>query len=108
MLVLQIKRFSYGKWTKHKLNNRVKAPQRLDLGPLLEYQEHSSTSSPVYRLVGVVNHSGDINFGHYTADCQNPTTHRWYHCNDSHVSETSMGSSVDSSSPYLLFYSREE
>ena len=57
--------------------------------------------------MGVVNHSGDINFGHYTADCLNEHTRKWHHYNDSWVSETSMGSSVESSAPYLLFYARE-
>lgn len=68
--------------------------------------QHPSVKNPVYELVGVVNHSGEINFGHYTADCKNPINGKWYHFNDSSVSEISMGEQVDSSSPYLLFYSK--
>jgi len=34
---------------------------------------------------------GEINYGHYTADCKNPINGRWYCFNDSSVSEISMG-----------------
>jgi ubiquitin C-terminal hydrolase len=108
VLVLQIKRFSYGKYSKQKLNSRIRVAQKLDLGPLLTHTDHASTKRPIYRLVGMVNHSGDINGGHYTAQCRNPHNARWYNFNDSSVSETSVADTFESSSPYLLFYSREE
>lgn len=107
ILVLQIKRFSYGKFSKSKLNNRIRAPTTLNLSRVASSSSHHSVKSPHYELVGVVNHSGEINFGHYTADCRNPSNGKWYHFNDSSVSETRMGESIDSSSPYLLFYAKK-
>jgi ubiquitin C-terminal hydrolase len=86
VLVLQIKRFSYGKYSKQKLNSRIRVNQELNLTPLLTHREHSSTKNPYYQLVGVVNHSGDINGGHYTAQCRNAVNNRWYNFNDSSVS----------------------
>jgi len=85
-MVLQIKRFSYGKFSKQKLNNRVKVPSVLNLSKVIAYNHHSSVKDPVYELVGVVNHMGEINYGHYTADCKNPINGRWYCFNDSSVS----------------------
>ena len=62
----------------------------------------------VYDLYGIVNHSGSLYGGHYTADCMNPYDKRWYRFNDSYVSEIDINSQgyseYGSSSPYLLFY----
>ena len=43
------------------------------------------TDSAVYDLVGVVNHSGTMNGGHYTAYNFNTFVRRWYHYDDSRV-----------------------
>ena len=86
ILVLQIKRFSFGKISKMKINNRIKVPQILNLSKVITYNHHHSVKNPVYELTGVVNHSGDLNFGHYTADCKNPINGKWYTFNDSTVS----------------------
>lgn len=70
-----------------KLNNRVKVPTVLDLSSLITESNHESVRNPVYNLVGVVNHCGDIDFGHYTAECRNPINGKWYDFNDSSVHE---------------------
>jgi ubiquitin C-terminal hydrolase len=103
-MILQIKRFSYGKYSKQKLNNRIKVPTTLDLQKFITISKHSTVKQSVYDLVGIVNHSGDINFGHYTAECKNSINEKWYNFNDSTVSETRINSMIESSSPYLLFY----
>lgn len=108
ILVFQLKRFSYGKYRKSKLNNQVIVETTLDLTPVLSYSDHPSARNPVYNLVGVVNHSGDIDFGHYTADCKNPINGRWYDFNDSSVHEISRKDDFRSSSPYLLFYAKKD
>lgn len=104
MLVLQLKRFAYGKWKKEKINTRVGFPHVLDLARHVTESKDPSTSSAIYELVGVVNHSGGIDFGHYTADCK--VNGKWYTFNDSHVSPNSQMEKGhhDSSNPYLLFY----
>ena len=68
------------------MNNRIKVPTLLNLSKVITYTHHQSVKTPIYDLVGVVNHSGDLNFGHYTADCKNPINNRWYTFNDSTVS----------------------
>jgi ubiquitin C-terminal hydrolase len=55
----------------------------------------------------MVNHSGDIDFGHYTADCKNLGNKKWYTFNDSSVSEC-YRQTFDSANPYVLFYAKKE
>jgi len=107
ILILQLKRFHMGKHTKHKLNTKVRIKSKLDLGPLLTHHTHKEKSSK-YQLVGMVHHNGDIDFGHYTAECYNCNNGRWYAFNDERVSESRMGEEWDSNSPYLLFYAKIE
>jgi ubiquitin carboxyl-terminal hydrolase 4/11 len=40
-----------------------------------------------YNLVGVVCHSGGMGMGHYTAYVRNVISRKWYHCNDSYITE---------------------
>jgi len=65
-----------------------------------------SARNGVFQLVGMVHHVGDIDFGHYTAECLNPVNEKWYAFNDSSVSASVVDKYLESSSPYLLFYSR--
>ena len=58
--------------------------------------------------MGIVNHSGDIDYGHYTAECKNPGNKKWYTFNDSSVHEGKDKTSFESSNPYLLFYAKKE
>jgi len=106
VLVLQLKRFSYGKWRKEKINTRVSFPDQLDLSAFTTESKDQSVINSRYTLVGMVNHSGGIDFGHYTAECRNPTNQKWYTFNDSHVTASGYDQSQqhESSAPYLLFY----
>jgi len=70
------------------------------------YKSSNSTRDGVFQLVGMVHHIGDIDFGHYTAECCNPVNGKWYLFNDSSVSSSVVDKYLESSSPYLLFYSR--
>ena len=61
----------------------------------------------LYDLVGVSNHYGSLNGGHYTASCKSPATGDWYYYNDSSVSACSK-SKVVSPAGYLLWYRKRE
>lgn len=39
----------------------------------------------IYDLYGVVNHSGSLGGGHYTAQCFNRVENKWFNFNDSFV-----------------------
>merc|ERR1712232_1459092 len=91
--------------TREKINTFVEAPHMLDLqrwiaGPILD-------GGASYTLHAVVNHSGSLSFGHYTACCKlgAGTDRQWYRLNDSVVTLASEGAVV-SNEAYMLFYER--
>jgi len=59
-----------------------------------------------YNLYGIVNHSGNLNGGHYTAYCKNLLDKNWYDFNDSSVSYVNNTNELIDSSAYILFYER--
>ena len=46
-------------------------------------------TKPTYDLYAVINHSGTLTGGHYTAFAKNRDDLKWYHYNDSLVNEAS-------------------
>ncbi|XP_027031033.1 ubiquitin carboxyl-terminal hydrolase 2a isoform X1 [Tachysurus fulvidraco] len=102
ILVLHLKRFSEARVRSSKLSTFVNFPMK-DLD-LREFASDRS-SSAVYNLYAVSNHSGTTMGGHYTAYCCNPDSGEWYTFNDSRVTPMS-SSQVRSSDAYVLFYER--
>jgi len=51
----------------------------------------------------IYDHSGRLNFGHYTATCIDPHSGAWYKFNDERVSGIGT-STLDESGAYILFY----
>uniref|UniRef100_A0A8C1G917 Ubiquitin carboxyl-terminal hydrolase n=1 Tax=Cyprinus carpio TaxID=7962 RepID=A0A8C1G917_CYPCA len=80
ILVLHLKRFSEARVRTSKLSTFVNFPMK-DLD-LREFASDRS-SSAVYNLYAVSNHSGTTMGGHYTAYCCNPKNGEWYTYNDS-------------------------
>ncbi len=58
-----------------------------------------------YELYGVCNHSGGVMGGHYTAYVKNANG-KWYHFNDTSVSEVGVKESIVSTKAYVLFYKK--
>jgi ubiquitin carboxyl-terminal hydrolase 4/11/15 len=73
----------------------------------LQYDLETLTGRFPYRLTSVVYHSGEMAFGHYTATCWDSNTQKWWHFNDSHVSEADE-KEVVTKYAYILVYSRLE
>lgn len=108
LLVIHLKRFHFSSYRRDKLNTSVKFPiEDLDLS---DYTENSNieSSDATYNLYGISHHSGYMSGGHYVADILNvPGDKKWYHWDDSYV--TSMSEADNSgSSPYVLFYYRQD
>lgn len=57
--------------------------------------------SYVYELYGVCNHSGVVLGGHYTSYVKN-ANNKWYHFNDTSVSEVSITETIISPKAYVL------
>jgi len=60
-----------------------------------------------YDLFGVVNHYGNLGFGHYTAYAMNHKTGEWHQFDDSSVSRESPNG-VCTPAAYVLFYKRRD
>jgi ubiquitin C-terminal hydrolase len=61
----------------------------------------------VYELYGVCNHSGGALGGHYTSYVKNANG-KWYHYNDTSVSEVGLVDSIVSPKAYCLFYRKKQ
>lgn len=124
VLVVHLKRFSYSRYSRDKLDTNIEFPlQQLDLSDFisrsacasskkLRLSENGSSSEfsnheePVYDLYAVSNHFGGMGGGHYTAFCQMPDSKKWYDFDDSSVTEVDP-KDVQSSAAYVLFYHRQ-
>lgn len=105
ILVFHLKRFSYSRWLKNKLDTFVNFPiNNLDLSKYLGGKD-TAKGPNVYELYAVSNHYGGLGGGHYTAYCQLIDDDRWYHFDDSHVSPVDEAA-VRTSAAYVLFYRR--
>jgi len=72
-----------------------------------ELNGNSGTSNKLlYDLFAVVNHYGNLGFGHYTAYAKNHITNKWYCFDDSSVMEENE-ENVCSPASYVLFYKRK-
>ncbi|CAD8142522.1 unnamed protein product [Paramecium pentaurelia] len=111
ILMFHIKRFDYRRFSSDKLNHRVKFPLELDMTKFIQDSLDQSTKNCQYSLCGIVNHSGTLYGGHYTADSKNPYNQKWYRYNDSDVREIDIKQqrydTDGSSSPYILLYARK-
>eukprot|EP00903_Cladosiphon_okamuranus_P013693 g12750.t1 len=66
-----------------------------------------SLPAPVlYDLVGLVQHTGGLEHGHYTSYTRDDGSATWYHFNDTVATKVSQ-ETVSSASPYILVYRRK-
>uniref|UniRef100_A0A5B7ASW6 Ubiquitin carboxyl-terminal hydrolase n=1 Tax=Davidia involucrata TaxID=16924 RepID=A0A5B7ASW6_DAVIN len=105
ILVFHLKRFSYSRYLKNKLDTFVNFPiHNLDLSKYVKSKD-ASTRSHVYELYAVSNHYGGLGGGHYSAYAKLIDENRWYHFDDAHVSPVSEAE-IRTSAAYVLFYKR--
>lgn len=104
ILVIHLKRFSYTRFTKNKLETFVDFPVHdLDLSTYIANK--SARPSDHYALYAVSNHYGNMGGGHYTAYVYHNGEEMWYDFDDRHVLPLSEDN-VKSSAAYVLFYRR--
>ncbi|XP_067155538.1 ubiquitin carboxyl-terminal hydrolase 16 isoform X2 [Apteryx mantelli] len=131
ILTLHLKRFQQAGFNLRKVNRHIKFPEVLDLAPFCSVKCKNvaeGNTKVLYSLYGVVEHSGTMRSGHYTAYAKmrntnnhlsdlvlrgestqaletEPVKGQWFHISDTHVQAVS-ASKVLSSQAYLLFYER--
>jgi ubiquitin carboxyl-terminal hydrolase 8 len=98
ILVIDFKRFNLNFQKNHIL---VTFPlENLDLS---KYVVGYSKNNCKYDLFGVCNHSGGVMGGHYTSYVKNANG-KWYHFNDTQVSEVNVPETIITPKAYVLFY----
>ncbi|KAM6387377.1 ubiquitin carboxyl-terminal hydrolase 4 isoform 2-T2 [Pluvialis apricaria] len=103
ILVVHLKRFSYSRYWRDKLDTVVEFPIRgLNMS---EFVCDPRAGSYVYDLIAVSNHYGAMGVGHYTAYAKNKVNDKWYYFDDSSVSMASEDQIVTKAA-YVLFYQR--
>uniref|UniRef100_A0A8B9L7F6 Ubiquitin carboxyl-terminal hydrolase n=1 Tax=Astyanax mexicanus TaxID=7994 RepID=A0A8B9L7F6_ASTMX len=105
ILVVHLKRFSYNRCWRDKLDTIVDFPIR-DLN-MSEFVCDPKAAPYVYDLVAVSNHYGGMGGGHYTAYAKNKADGKWYYFDDSSVSSASEDQIVTKAA-YVLFYQRRD
>ncbi|XP_073695280.1 ubiquitin carboxyl-terminal hydrolase 15-like isoform X3 [Garra rufa] len=105
VLVVHLKRFSYSRYMRDKLDSLVDFPLRdLDMS---EFLINRNAGPCRYDLIAVSNHYGGMGGGHYTAYAKNKEDDKWYNFDDSSVSPTGEDQIV-SKAAYVLFYQRQD
>ncbi|NWR58362.1 UBP50 hydrolase, partial [Bucorvus abyssinicus] len=101
IIILHLKRFECQGKHRQKLQTDIRYPlSSLDLSP---YSSPLSREDAQYSLCAVVNHTGFLDDGHYTAFCKHSFTGNWYSFDDSQITKIP-NSSVQTNTAYLLFY----
>jgi ubiquitin C-terminal hydrolase len=101
ILVIDIKRFATN---NRKLQQLVTFPlENLDLS---SYVTGYNNNSYIYDLYGVCNHSGGLMGGHYTSFVKN-SNGKWYHFNDTSVSEVGINEQIITPKAYCFFYRKK-
>ncbi|XP_077241064.1 ubiquitin-specific protease 8 isoform X2 [Tasmannia lanceolata] len=104
ILVIHLKRFSYSRFMKNKLETFVDFPTHdLDLSRYIAHK--SGQLSNRYVLYAVSNHYGSMGGGHYTAYAYHQGENQWYDFDDSHVFPVNEDK-IKSAAAYVLFYRR--
>lgn len=98
ILVVDIKRFNC-----QNRKNQILVDFPLENLNLSKYVIGYNKNSYVYDLYGVCNHSGSAMGGHYTSFVKNANG-KWYHFNDTIVSEIAMLQQIITPKAYCFFY----
>ncbi|XP_039616787.1 ubiquitin carboxyl-terminal hydrolase 15-like isoform X5 [Polypterus senegalus] len=105
VLVVHLKRFSYSRYMRDKLDTLVDFPiSDLDIS---EFLINPNAGPCRYDLIAVSNHYGGMGGGHYTAFAKNKDNGKWYYFDDNSVSSASEEQIV-SKAAYVLFYQRQD
>nr|XP_056714439.1 ubiquitin carboxyl-terminal hydrolase 16 [Euleptes europaea] len=131
ILTLHLKRFQQARYNLQKVNKHIRFPEVMDLAPFCSVKCKNVVEGcqrVLYALYGVVEHSGTMRSGHYTAYVKTRAANnqlsdlvlhgkiqqtsemeacegQWFHVSDTHVQAVPV-SKVLNAQAYLLFYER--
>ena len=105
ILILSIQRYNF--LTGKKNNVSIKFPEELDLSDYMDIEIFTGEAEEIkteYKLFGINNHAGTLDFGHYYSYIYIPLDKEWYLFNDAHVDKTNI--SFQKTQVYALFYKK--
>ena len=107
LLVVHLKRFNIDGEEASKNRSKIEiSKELLEIAQYIHPQLGEVYSKVKYNLYAIVNHSGSLKSGHYTATIKNRLgDNKWYKWNDKHISEITK-LSFTSENFYMLFYYR--
>lgn len=115
-----LKRFEHSSRLHKKISTFIAFPEHLDMTPFMSHcrnHNHNNNSGGNngfrtniladnrYSLFAVINHSGSLDAGHYTAFIRQQHDH-WFKCDDHLITKANLQEVLDSEG-YLLFYHKE-
>jgi ubiquitin C-terminal hydrolase len=98
ILVIDIKRYNIS-----NRKNQILVDFPLTNLNLSKYVIGYNKESYIYDLYGVCNHGGSVLGGHYTSYVKNAND-KWYHCNDTSVTEQTLTQQIITPKAYCFFY----
>ena len=102
VLVIDIKRFN-----AMNRKNQIMVDFPLENLDLSKYVIGYNKNAYIYDLYGVCNHSGSVMGGHYTSFVKNANG-KWYHYNDTSVSEVVLAQQIVTPKAYCFFYRKRK
>jgi ubiquitin carboxyl-terminal hydrolase 2/21 len=102
ILVIDIKRFN-----SNNRKNQILIDFPLENLDLSKYVSGYKKETYIYDLYAVCNHSGSALGGHYTSFIKN-ANNKWYHFNDTSVSEVSNTNYIITPKAYCFFYRKKQ
>lgn len=106
VLIIQLKRFKSVGQVQTKTTSRVAFPI-CDLDVKNYLSDLHNVNKTTYDLIGISEHRGSCNFGHYVAYCKNDINNKWYEFNDEdvfHIPYADLEGEVITKNAYILFY----
>nr|CAD7462492.1 unnamed protein product [Timema tahoe] len=115
-----LKRFEHSSGFRKKISTFIPFPEELDMTPFMSHRRNLNFNNNIsnshtskerasitikdnrYSLFAVVNHSGSLDAGHYTAYVRQHRNH-WYKCDDNIISKANIQEVLDSEG-YAYFY----
>ena len=99
-IIIQLKRFVNFQGTVTKEINIVKCIASISIPVILD---NNIVEQRKFTLISTVNHSGNLDNGHYNAHVKNNFSPAWYHCSDAAVISYSK-EVLENNTSYILFY----
>ena len=93
ILIFVLKRFefNYNTMQKYKINDYYEFPLELNMDKYVQRDNESNNYNNLYKLKGIVIHSGNTESGHYYCYILDNKTNTWYEFNDTKISKFDIG-----------------